>query len=165
MTLKAIKAPKDALGVKALERAIKNTLNAAAKGAQVDFKVTTRTWVTKPEFTIDVSDPGKRIVGTDSAIYGFVDKGTKPHIIRPKRAGGVLSFMGTAYVAKTTPGVIGSKASRNNNSIVNTRMVQHPGNVARKFSIVIRDKWAGQMRLRMQSAIVAALKSVTITNQ
>lgn len=162
MTFKPIKAPKDALHVKGIERAIKNALNAAAKGAQVDFKVTTRTWTKKPEFTIDASDPAKRVIGTDDPIYGFVDKGTRPHIIRPRSARR-LTWIGTAYRAKTTPNIIGSKGSGNNNTIVYTKLVQHPGNTARNFSLVIRDKWAKQMRIRMQSAILAATKTWNIT--
>lgn len=158
MALKAIKAPKDALHVAGIERAVKNALNAVAKGAQVDFKVTTRTWEHKPEFTIDDSKPDRRVVGTDDTIYKFVDKGTKPHIIRP-RGRGVLSWMGTAYRAKTTPNQIRSQRGGNNNTIVRTRLVQHPGNEARNFSLVIRDKWSKQMRLRMQSAILAATKT------
>ena len=163
MTLKPIKTKNnDPLGAKALERAIRNALNAAAKGAQVDFKVTTRTWSNKPEFTIDASQPDRRIITTDSAIYGYVDKGTRPHLIRPRK-GKVLSWIGTAYGAKTTPNVIGSKGSKNNNSVVYTKgPVQHPGNAARNFSIVIRDKWAAQMRLRMQSAMIAELKSWSV---
>lgn len=163
MTLKPIKAPKDALGTKAIERAVKNTLNAVAKGAQVDFKVTSRTWEHKPDFTIDESDPGKRVISTNDTIYGYVDKGTRPHIIMPRR-GRVLSWMGTAYRAKTTPGQIKSVRGGNNNTIVYTKgPVQHPGTEARRFSIVIRDKWAKQMVIRMNSAIVAALKSWTVS--
>lgn len=163
MSLKAIKAPKDALGAKAYARVIKNTLNAIAKGAQVDFKVTTRTWTNKPDFTIDASKEDRRIVGTSDPIYGYVDKGTKPHIIRPKRPGGRLTWMGTAYRAKTTPNVIGSKSSKNNNSIVYTKIVQHPGNAPRNFSIVIRDKWAKEMRIRMQSALLSARKGWSVS--
>jgi len=157
MQLKAIKLPKDAIPTKAIEKAIKNALNASAKGAQVDFKVTTRTWTNKPEFAIESPDEETRVVSTDSKIYGFVDKGTKPHIIRPRK-GGRLSWMGTAYRAKTSPGVIGSKTGGNNNSIVYAKIVQHPGSEARKFSIAIRDKWAKQMYTLMQSAILAATK-------
>jgi hypothetical protein len=67
--------------------------------------------------------------------------------------------MGTAYRAKTSPGQIKSVRGGNNNSIVHTKVVQHPGTEARRFSIVIRDKWAKQMQIRMNSAIIAALKS------
>lgn len=158
MTLRPIKAPKDALGAAALARAIKNTLNAVAKGAQTDFGVTARTWDHKVDFTIDDSDPDRRIVSTKDTIYGFVDQGTRPHIIRPRRAR-VLTWMGTAYRAKTSPGQIKSVRGGNNNSIVHTKIVQHPGSEARRFSIVIRDKWAKQMQIRMNSAIIAALKS------
>lgn len=156
MTLKPIKAHKDALGAKALERAIKNALNAAAKGAQVDFKVTTRTWTNKPEFEIDDSQPDRRVIKTDDKIYGFVDQGTRPHIIRPH--GRVLTWIGTKYKAKTIPGVIKSQQSRNDNTVVYTKLVQHPGTKARNFAKVIRDKWAPLLRMRVQSALLEALQ-------
>lgn len=158
MTLKPIIAPKDALGAAALGRAVKNALNAAAKGAQADFGVTARTWGHKVTFTIDASDPDRRVVSTNDAIYGFVDKGTRPHIIRPRR-GGRLSWIGTAYRAKTTPGQIKSGQGGNNNTIVHTKLVQHPGTEARRFSIVIRDKWAKQMIVHMHTGLVAATKA------
>lgn len=154
MTLKPLKAPKDALGVKLYERAVKNALNAIATAAKADFRVTTRTWKTKPEFTIDASKPDRRIVGTDDQIYKYVNDGTRPHLIRPH--GRVLTWLGTNYRAKTTPNVIGSKGSANNNTIVYTKLVQHPGNTARNFTVVIRDKWAKEMKTRMQAALVAA---------
>lgn len=164
MALKAIKAPKDALHAAGIERAIKNSLNAVAKGAKIDFQVTSRTWTNKPEFTIETPDPARRIVGTSDKVYGFVDKGTRPHIIVPRRGGkGRLTWIGTAYKAKTKPGYIGSKNSSNNNTIVYTKLVQHPGTEARKFTLTIRDKWAKEMKIRMQSAILAATKTWNIS--
>lgn len=162
MTFKPIKTGKDPLHAAGLARAVKNTLNAVAKGAKVDFGVTTRTWTNKPEFTIDTPSEDRRVVGTDDKIYDFVDKGTKPHIIRPRR-GKVLTWMGTAYRAKTSPGQIKSVKGGNNNSIVYTKIVQHPGTQARNFTIAIRDKWAGQMKIRMQSALLAATKTWNVS--
>lgn len=158
MTLKPIKAPTDALGAAAIGKVVRNTLNAVALAVKADFGVTTRTWSSKPEFRIEKPDGDTRLVTTDSMIYKFVDEGTRPHLIRPRK-GGRLSWMGTAYRAKTKPGVIGSTRGGNNNTIVYTKLVQHPGTEARKLTLAIRDKWAKEMVIRMEKALADAVAS------
>src|SRR5688500_1739551 len=101
----------------AIERSIENGLSAAARGAKVDFNVTTRTWTHRPEFSIEKS-PGRRKVYTDDLIYKFVSKGTKAHDIAPKTPKG-LYFVGPGFKPKTSPGVIGSKAGKKGSGIVN----------------------------------------------
>jgi len=156
MTLKPIKAPVDALGTEAIFKAVKNVLNGVALAVKADYGVTTRTWTNKPEFKIDKPNEDTRIVSTDSKIFKFVDEGTRPHIIRPRK-GGRLSWMGTAYRAKTTPGVIGSKQGGNNNTIVYTKVVQHPGTEARKLTLAIRTKWSKEMAVRVEKALADAV--------
>lgn len=158
MSLKPIKAPTDALGVEEIGKVVRNALNAVAAAVKVDFNVTARTWEHKPGFRVEKPDEETRLIVTDSKIYKLVDAGTRPHIIRPRR-GGRLSWMGTAYKAKTQPGVIGSRSSSNNNTIVYTKLVQHPGTEARKFTLTIRDKWAKEMEIRMRAALAAAVAS------
>lgn len=158
MTFKPIKVPTDVLKAGEIGRVIKNTLNAVALAAKADFGTTTRTWKDRPEFTIEKPDEETRVVRTANKIYEFVDKGTRPHIIRPRR-GGRLTWMGVAYRAKTQPNVIGSKTGGNDNTIVWTKVVHHPGTAARNFSIAIRDKWAKEMHIRMEAALVAVVKN------
>lgn len=159
MTFKPIFAPKDALNRAEMERVVRNTLNSIAAAVKVDYKVTTRTWSEDVEFTIEKPDEGTRIVKTTNKIYKLVEGGTRPHIIRPRK-GGRLTWMGNAYRAKTTPGVIGSKSGGNNNTIVHAKVVHHPGTAARNFTKAIQEKWGKEMQIRMQSAInAAALKN------
>jgi len=81
--MRPILAKGTGIDTRKLQRAIDNGLDAAARGALVDFHVTTQTWKHQPEFRIE-SSPGRRLIYTDDEIYGWVDAGTRPHIIRPK---------------------------------------------------------------------------------
>lgn len=143
---------KDPLRAKDYLKACQNALNACAKGAKADFGTTTRTWNTKPEFSIDASKGDRRIVGTDDEIFKYVDEGTQPHIIRPKRAK-TLAIIGINSRPKTRPGFIGSTQGGRDNTNVYTRVVHHPGTEARKLTIAIRDKWSKQMVLVFDRAL------------
>jgi hypothetical protein len=148
--------PKDlALTPAKARRAVKNALDGAAKGAKVDFRVTTQTWSHKPDFTIEKPSDSERIVGTNDEIYGYVDDGTPRHTIVAK-AGGVLAF-GPGARAKTRPRVIGSGGGSKGGATVFTKRVQHPGTDAREFSEVIAEKWEEQLPMLLQRAIDAEL--------
>jgi hypothetical protein len=124
-----------------------------------DFEATTKTWNHKPVFTVDVSTKGQGpavLVGTNSEIYGYVNDGTKPHDIYPKRAK-VLRFQG-GYSAKTSPGVIGSGAGGSSGATVFSRGVRHPGTKARNFDEVIARKWQTRFRAEMEEAMAQATK-------
>jgi hypothetical protein len=67
-------------------------------------------------------------------IFGYVDKGTKPHVIRPKTAEGVLSFW-TRFEPRTAPVAKADVGSgRSWGEIVWVRGVDHPGTEAREFT-------------------------------
>ena len=142
--------PKDLLtDPKKMLRAIKNGLDAAAKGATVDFKVTTQTWEHKPGFSTDASQDDRRIVGTDDEIYGYVNDGTRPHVITAH--GKALAFQG-GYRAKTRPHVIGSGGGASGPTVYRQR-VMHPGTQPRSFDKAIAEKWQEQLSIIMQRAI------------
>lgn len=136
----------------AMRRVVENGLSAAARGARVDFNVTTRTWSTRPEFVIEKVKDGRAIF-TKSEIYGYVNDGTPAHQIRPKN-GKVLVFGGPGFKAKTSPGVIGSKAGRKGKgTIITPKPVQHPGTQARNFAKTIAAKWQTQLPKILQAQI------------
>jgi hypothetical protein len=148
--------PKDAiLDARKLARAKKNALDGAAKGALIDFKTTAATWDHTPDFAIETPSDDERIVGTDDEIYGYVEGGTRPHVIQAK-AGGVLAF-GPGAKAKTRPRVIGSGSGSKGGATVFRPRVNHPGTDAREFSVVIAEKWNEQLPLLLQRAIDAVL--------
>ena len=131
-----------------------NGLRTVARAVERDYKETVKTWKTKVEFETIVSLRGGKaefLVGTNSKIYEYVDKGTKPHIIRPKRAQ-FLRFQ-TGYRAKTTPGIIGSSSGGRSGDIVYSQGVRHPGTKARKFSEIINKKYERKFKDEMHAAM------------
>lgn len=138
MKLKAIIPQQLALDPKRLLRGIQNGMDASAKAVKVDFGVTTQTWKRKVEFTIQETDEG-RIVGTDDEIYGYVNDGTKPHIIVAKNSP-TLVFT-TPFGPKTTVRVIGSLAGSRGSTVHRPKAVKHPGTEAREFDETIAKKW------------------------
>jgi hypothetical protein len=135
-----------------LSRVVENALSAAALGAKADFGVTTQTWSNKPRFTI-IRKTGERIVGTSDEVYGYVDHGTRAHVIRA-RANKPLAFK-TGYRAKTSPGRIASTSGGASGDSVFARAVNHPGTKARKFSETIARKWRKELPEIMQRSIDA----------
>jgi hypothetical protein len=126
--------PKTKDFVAAIEKAALKTANLT----QRDLENTTRTWQHKPQFSINIlptDNPYTIIAGTDDKIYQFVDAGTKPHIIRPRRSKYLRFFSG--YRAKTRVGIIGSREGGSYGEQVFRQQVYHPGTAARKFMITI----------------------------
>lgn len=136
---------------KAMARVITNTLNATAKTIQVDFRVTTQTWSSKPSFAIEQPDPYERIIGTSGEIYTMLNDGTRAHDIRP-RNGRVLRF-GTPFRSKTVPHSISSGPGSKGKNTVWSRGVHHPGTKPRKWDEAIREKWDGMVGPIFQRAI------------
>lgn len=107
------------------------------------YESTTRTWTHRPKFWKAVGrGPGKAGVRvyTDDPIYAYVDYGTKPHVIRARRAR-FLSFCWPSK-AKTTPRIIGSHAGSVGNNWARKVQVYHPGTKAREFtSEILGRRW------------------------
>ena len=131
-----------------------NGLRSAAKAVEKDYKATTATWDHQPKFETVIAlgkTKAEFLVGTDDEIYKFVDEGTKPHIIRPKKAK-VLRFQG-GYTAKTQPGIIGSSSGGASGNIYFAKAVNHPGTKARKFSEKINELHKKRFKERMHEAM------------
>jgi len=146
---------------KKLNRELINALDHTANIIDDDFDKTVKTWSKKPKFK--KTGPRKRfgtlevIISTRNEIYSYVEYGTKPHVITPKKRGGVLVFR-SKYLPKTRTGVIGSRASRRSGDLVFTKRVVHPGIQARMFSKTI----AKRRQKNLENLIrLAYLRSVT----
>jgi len=154
---KVIKPKK--LDVKAMRAAILDGLQEVARDVDEDFAKTYATWKRKPKFKTEIKiwDRGGRFqVSTDDEIYGYVDRGTKPHIIRPKRAQ-KLFFKG-GYSAKTTPRVIGSSSGGANGPDVFANVVRHPGTKAREFAETLKEKYQKTFGKSMLKALKSAVQ-------
>lgn len=120
--------------LRAVESANQKTANATRR----DLQATVRTWDHKVEFEVVEDRSGgdySLTAGTDDKIYGYVNDGTKPHVIRPKKSR-FLSFRG-GYNAKTRVGVIGSRAGGPFGDSVVAQEVHHPGFPGRNFIKII----------------------------
>lgn len=143
--------------IERMRKAIENAGKESAKAVEVDFNVTTRTWNHKPDFKIRHQQYiAIWEISTDDEVYGYVDAGTRPHIIKVKNAR-FLHFYRTGFRAKSRAGWIGSnkgKAANKDETFV--KSVSHPGNQPRNFAKTIQKKWATEWPRQLARAIRAA---------
>ncbi len=98
------------------------------------FAKTVSTWEHKPRFrAVARVSPGEWMVayGTDDEVYGYVSEGTRPHIIRPRRARR-LRFR-SRYRARTRPRRLEAGPGGASGPVVTASVVHHPGTQAREF--------------------------------
>ncbi|MEE9572775.1 MAG: hypothetical protein V3W20_07005 [Candidatus Neomarinimicrobiota bacterium] len=115
------------------------------KSADKEFAKTYATWKHKPRFVQKFQEKSKSLFGSITTTskgsknnpYPFM-RGTKAHIIRPKKAK-MLRFQ-TGYKAKTTVGKIGSRTGGSFGPTVFANEVKHPGTKDRKFEEIIAKK-------------------------
>lgn len=150
-----VKLPKRLFDIPSGKAQIKKSLDDLAAEAKGMFGETTATWKNKPAINVE-SVGNKRIIRIEGKIYGYVDKGTPPHPIYPRRAR-VLSFRG-GYKAKTRPGVIGASGGGASGARVFAKVVRHPGNAPRNFSVVIRER----IEKRLEAEAVKILKAYKV---
>ena len=132
-------------------------LETVASEIQADFEKTTATWSHdvpfRKEFSRQAGGLGV-IVSTDDEIYGYVDKGTKRHLIRSKKAGTPLAYNKGGFKAKTVPGRIQSGAgSPATGPLRRPYQVMHPGTEARRFSEILQQKWQKGLQPIMRQAV------------
>lgn len=138
-----------------VEAAIRAQSQRSAAELVADLQRTASTWEHQPKFTVKVS--AREIEArTDDKIWGYVDQGTRPHVIRPKRAK-MLRFA-TGYAAKTRPGSIISGNGGASGSVAWANEVRHPGTKARGFSRRLRAKYKEKYPRDMQRAISEAVR-------
>ena len=128
-----------------------------------DFEKTVKAWSRKPKFEKIVSvDPDVEVlVGTDNKVYGYVNDGTRPHLIFPKKAKALSFRWGGkgSYRPKTKPRFIGSVPGGPTGPKVVRPYVQHPGTKAREFDKTIEKKWRSAFKRRMEKAMRSAAKA------
>ena len=138
---------------------ILNALRAQGKEIVADYNQTVQTWRNKPAFEVAVSLAGGGATvlvtpdGPNRQQFEYVDKGTRPHIIRVRRAPALRFRLGGS--PKTQPGVIGSGSGSPPNGFWRAKdFVRHPGTEARRFSEIIEKR----RRKRFQEAMVDAMQ-------
>ena len=151
VNLKAVK-PKAFNGL-AFRLAYIRTGAKVAKEIEKDYIKTTKKWKKKPVWIRKSKISDKEInifVGTENEIYGYVDYGTKAHIIRPRKKQ-FLRFIGSSYQGRGRP---------RGSDYVFTKLVNHPGFKGYKHSKRIAKVWQPKIKRRFNAATkVAAQKS------
>ncbi|MBA3867775.1 MAG: hypothetical protein H0X30_01325 [Anaerolineae bacterium] len=134
--------------------AMKKAAQKTADLTKRDLESTTRTWKHKPKFAVVVGENAAAYVvfaGTNDQIYRYVDEGTKPHDIKPKRSK-FLRFS-SGYTAKGKTGVIGSQPGGSSGDNVFSQGVHHPGFAGRHFTVLIAKRRQKTMEQEMSQAL------------
>ena len=124
-----------------------------ARNVQREYEQVTRTWKNQPDFEITEKD--KNIyVETKDKVFGYIDKGTKPHIIKPKRPGYPLRFNTRGFRSKSVPNKLTARAGSPAKPPESRPMfVKHPGFPPRRFTIMIRIRSQARFKKNMDKAL------------
>lgn len=137
----------------------------ASDDIQSTSRDTVREWRNKPDFgeTVYIARDYMEIVVKPKGnrkvvkIFGYVDQGTKPHIIMPKVPGTYLKFK-TGYSARTQPIArynVGTGQSFGN--WASKAFVNHPGSKPRLFMKTAMEKLIPTLQVRVQNEITRKL--------
>jgi len=142
-----------------MKREVRNALDRMQRAIKKDYERTTKTWEHKVRFqtqeSIKPTGPAV-LVGTDDLIYKFVDEGTRPHLIRARRAPRLV--FQTGYKSKTLPGVLDARHGGKFGPIATALAVQHPGTEARGFTEMLQKTWQAKFKAEMEKAMVRAAR-------
>lgn len=151
-----------------MQRVLRNAMRRDVKVLRKDFEATTKTWEHKPVFKehtrLSQSETSPSIsVDTDDAIYTYVVKGTKAHMIwagiyTGKSKKRVLAFP-SKFRPKTKVRVIGSFQGSRGGPTLFRPYVNHPGTKAREFDVVIKAKREPWFKKQMEAAMRDAAKA------
>ena len=148
-----------------VHRGCVQALMNASDDIQSTSRDTVRRWKNRPDFGEETFMSPDRIEYTIKpkgakkvlAIFKYVDKGTKPHIIRPKIPGTYLKFK-TEYSAMTQPIALYNKGSGQSfGNWVSKSQVNHPGSAARLFMETSMKELIPSLQVRVQQEIAKAV--------
>lgn len=122
------------------------------------FKETVNGWSQKPDFgwvqTKSADEISIRVypTGPYSDVWNLVNEGSPPHIITPKKVGGILAFK-PGYRSSTKPGQLRSGRKYRSGKMRFAKSVNHPGFEGRKFTEMISQIFAEDYAMDMQEAV------------
>ena len=158
--IKDLQRALDTLPKEVTMRVLKQVAQTAERETLRRFRRSSRTWRHQPDFQViqEVTPTSiELLVGTDDKVYGYVDRGTRPHWIAPRKPGYPLRFR-SGYKAKTVPGVLNSGPGGAFGGWVRAMRVWHPGTRARGFSRMIFQEIGPMMRQKTLELIDKAIK-------
>lgn len=135
------------------QAAANKALDKVAKDVQSDYKSTWRTFKrVRPTADITAPKQGQRDIRVKDKIYELLDvKGSRPHIIRPRRAKR-LAFR-SGFVSKTIPGFVGSRPGGSSGGRIFAKRVKHPGFKPRYFTLAIYEKRKFDLQKELDKAL------------
>lgn len=140
--------------------AMKKAAQKSADLTKRDLESTTRTWEHKPKFATFLEENATAFAifaGTNDDIYRYVDEGTKPHDIKPKRSK-YLRFL-PIYQAKGRTGVIGSRDGGSSGDPVFSQGVHHPGFAGRHFTVLIAKRRQKTLEQEIDQALAKVARN------
>jgi len=152
--------PKKGINPRVFWNAIGNQLEKEGKIIAKMYGKTVKTWKHKPKFKVE--KPQMLPIGmatyiyTTSDIYRYVDIGTKPRTIKPRR-GKFLTFK-VGGKAKTRSKVLGSTSGAPGTKWVRTKKVRRHRIVARRFTFEIKKRRQPHFSANMRKAAAKANK-------
>lgn len=134
------------LNIPDLATIAREELRKEARTVERELGLPTRKWRHQVNFyQKDVR--GAVEVGTDDAVYNMLDKGTRPHPIRAKKAKS-LAF-NTVFRAKTKPDSLSSSSGKSAPPVAFPVSVRHPGTKPRNWKRMV----AKRSKVRFPAAV------------
>ena len=161
-TLKVIKPGK--LNVEPFRRAMLNAVEGEGKVQQNELRKTVSTWHNKPKFdSLTSITRGNLTVitgptGDVEAVkhWNWVDEGTRPHIIRARRAPYLRFKAGSR--PKTTPRKFGSGSGSPGTQWIRKQSVRHPGTKPREWAKLLSERRKDKFRKNVIEGLQRATK-------
>ena len=140
---------RELLNITNLRSELDDAMAELRDGVQEDFESTVSTWSTDVAFATRITTGNALTLrvnpsGAGAEIWGYVNNGTSPHVIRARRARS-LSFR-SGYRAKTRVGRIASGSGGSSGDNVYAQQVFHPGSEGRDFTGLIAKKWTPEFK-------------------
>ena len=152
--------PKKRAGPPPFTKPVERALRLTSKAIERHFQSFTRTWKRRPTFrNVGFKRPTEqgRVVFASNEILFYVTRGTRPHIIRARRAP-MLVFQ-TGHIAATAPRKLISRSARKFGPIRKTKEVKHPGTEARDEDKEIVKREQARFTKNMQQAMTDGAKT------
>lgn len=152
------------LNVSGLKQALIDGMRDVGERIREDFEDTTTTWnhkpIWEPAFPIPKvgTDEISVTTETDDQVYGWLNDGTKKNYPIPRVPGVKSLAFPSQFIAKTSPGIIGSGVGFSGGDIQFAKQVIHPGVDARDFAKTIAKNNKSNFKIMMEQAMNIAAR-------
>lgn len=151
------------LRFKAMMAAIREGLQEGGEMLLKQHERVTRTWKPPVDFDMKVSRvwpigrSASVTITTEDVRWIWTDLGTKPHMIRPKKAPRLV--FPTAFSPKSKPRSLRARKGYSGGPLAYAMEVHHPGTTPRLFTETIRKKYGPKFQKIMDKAMADAARA------